>query len=55
VRVGRWWGRGDGERGGAGGGGYEEGVGAIDVVGFEAEVVAKLFQLAPYLISLSNG
>jgi hypothetical protein len=42
VRVG-WWGRGDGEGGGgAGGAEYEEGVGSVDVVGFEAEVVAEL-------------
>jgi hypothetical protein len=42
VRVG-WWGRGDGEGGGgAGGAEDEEGLGAVDVVGFEAEVVAEL-------------
>lgn len=44
-------GRGDGEREGAVGGGYEEGVGAVDVVGFQAEVVAELGLLVSYHIS----
>lgn len=33
------------------GAGYEEGVGAVDVVGFEAEVVAELELLVSYHIS----
>lgn len=55
MRVGGGWGRrGDGERGRAVGGGYEEGVGAVDVVGFEAEVMAELELLASYHISRTD-